>query len=219
MLELEKELQAYLDFAHIPLSESAKIVLSQGGNLKQSLKNVLTSSVVQEKIREVIDRRRNDLVQYLQQTCNSFDGIVTVDLGFKGTIQRSINAALKISGIPFDISHLLAVGGEETKHHLLAGLDIRGFTGNSGENHDLIKTIMRSPEFLEELLMGEIGSTLGYEQHQGASKPILGKLKYGEEEIRKKTNLSRRCNGLSSLLVLLKREKITTDENSRRVKP
>ncbi|MED4601247.1 HAD hydrolase-like protein [Paenibacillus validus] len=186
MLELEKELQAYLDFAHIPLSESAKIVLSQGGNLKQSLKNVLTSSVVQEKIREVIDKRRNDLVQYLQQSCNSFDGIVTVDLGFKGTIQRSINAALKISGIPFDISHLLAVGGEETKHHLLAGLDIRGFTGNSGENHDLIKTIMRSPEFLEELLMGEIGSTLGYEQHQGASKPILGKLKYGEEEIRKK---------------------------------
>ncbi|WP_248929431.1 HAD family hydrolase [Paenibacillus hamazuiensis] len=189
MLHLDDDLdvQGYSKYGHLTLKETASTPYSDQVTLKQRLVSFLLEEKIQNKICKTIENKRYLLVEYLKQTCSSFDRIMTVDLGFKGTIQKSIESALEKTKIHFDICHVLAIGGEETKHHLLSGMDIRGFVGNSGENQDLIRAIMRSPEFLEELLMGDVGSTLGYMQSSGFIEPILGDLKYGPDEIRKKT--------------------------------
>lgn len=168
------------------LGKSNEIILPTGLSLKQELLHYLLSPEAQGKITRAIVQERDLLVQYLLQECGPSLDIVTVDLGFKGTIQKAIEAALQKKDVDYNAVHFLAFGAEATKSCLLDGLDVRGFVGNAGENKDIVDVVYRSPEVLEELTMGDIGSTLGYVKKEGQIIPRLYNLKITVEEVRKK---------------------------------
>ncbi|MEK8128082.1 HAD family hydrolase [Paenibacillus filicis] len=138
-------------------------------------------------VQEAAAASRRLLRAYISRLCGHTDRLVTVDIGFHGTIQRSLHQALadsrSDSGGNGSI-HLLAAGGAGIGELRLAqGLDIRCYLGSSGENEDLTRAFIRSPAFIEELSMGGFGSTEGYrENEQGEAVPVIASLELSAGE-------------------------------------
>ncbi|MED3843648.1 hypothetical protein P9213_01370 [Geobacillus stearothermophilus] len=188
MFDLLECSQVFADYYNLDVSETRDVLLPSGINLRTELINYLLSEEVQKRINIMLEEKRNLFIQYLQQEVKSLENVITVDLGFQGTIQKSIEKALKLSEKRYSITHLLALGAETNKFNLLEGMDIRGFVGNAGENIEFIKTIMRSPEGLEQLIMKRDGSTLDYKYDYKDNKvvPILDENRLKSSEIRAK---------------------------------
>ncbi|KIV53479.1 hypothetical protein AM501_15400 [Aneurinibacillus migulanus] len=186
MFKLEDTAECLKQYYHVMLTECKDIELTEGCSLRRYLIDFFSLPHVANKVNELIEKERSLLIKYIEQTCQSVDEFVTVDLGFKGTIQKSIEKALQLSGFDSKLTHLLAIGSEPTSKHLLEGMDIRGWIGNAGENQDFIRTLMRSPEIIEELIQAECGSTLGYQERNDSIVPILSNDMCSEQERRYK---------------------------------
>ncbi|UJF33205.1 HAD-IA family hydrolase [Paenibacillus hexagrammi] len=182
------EFAAYREYFHLNADETKDITLQEGGTLKHHLLNILTREPAKQKVQAFINKSRALLVSYLQGTVGSFQDMVTIDMGIYGTIQKSLDAALSQAGVGYRTTHLLAMGGDLNRNLLFQGMDIRGYAGNAGEHFAMIRTIARSPEVLEELLMiGEEGSTLSYRDNgNGTALPVTAERSSSEEEHKQK---------------------------------
>lgn len=166
-------------FEVLDISEEAA---SYEGGL-DDLVEFLLSARIHAKIVASIERARGRFMRYIRQECGSWDRLLTLDIGFNGTIQRALNEIYRLAGVQHQNIHLMAVGTERSPEHHFEGMDLRCYIGSAGEHGDLGGRIARSPSFLEELMMGTFGSTLGYEEDAtGKFHPILGKLQNAPEE-------------------------------------
>ncbi|MED4730248.1 HAD hydrolase-like protein [Aneurinibacillus migulanus] len=169
------------------LTACKDIMIMPDQSLRQYIISFFEQSDVVEYLSVFLNQKRELFVEYIQQECDFSSKIVTVDFGFKGTIQKYMESALSIAGIKVDMTHLLAIGAEATKDCLIKGMDVRGWMGSAGENNNIIKTFMRSPEVFEELIMANCGSTVGYEHDRNHKViPVLGVNIYNEKEWRKR---------------------------------
>lgn len=159
---------------------------ADGESVFDALRRYLLQEDTLERIRHTIAAQRSLLVGHIrQQYGGEPDKLITVDIGFNGTIQSALQAALDNENITHDTIHLMAVGTDKAAEWLLRGLDIRCFIGGGGEHSELAKRFARSPGFTEELMMGDFGSTLRYErQADGRIAPVLAELVHPPEEFR-----------------------------------
>lgn len=139
---------------------------------KETIITFLLKEDIQLYIQDVIREKRKSLNRYLKEEMTYFDDAITVDLGFQGTIQKAMETSLSLEGYGGKRTHLLAIGGEFNKFHLLNNMDIRGFAGSAGENQTFIKTIIRSPEPIEQMMMSNCGSTVGYYYSNDVKKMV-----------------------------------------------
>jgi FMN phosphatase YigB (HAD superfamily) len=94
-----------------------------------------------------------------------------VDLGWGGTIQLQLARVLKTAEVGVTPSGLyLATDNRSTKLHL-AGLRAQGFLGQAGYPHDVVFTIVRSPEVVEQSVNALCGSLVGFAED---GSPVLG---------------------------------------------
>ncbi len=188
MFHLLDGAHSFSSYFDVDVSELSKLSLPSGKSLKMALIDYLLSDDVQKKVNSFIREKRHMFIQYIRQELCSLEDVVTVDLGFQGTIQKSLEKALCLYGERPSITHVLGIGAETNKFHLANGMDIRGFAGNAGENDAFIRTIMRSPEGIEQLLMTAGGSTVGYiyDYESEKAKPILDNKKEDELELNAK---------------------------------
>jgi predicted HAD superfamily hydrolase len=178
LLEIAEDSAPFQLYLHTKLTECQLIADESGETtIADQLREFLLSERMKQKIKSSILRNRKLFVDYMKQEFGAVNQMVTVDIGFNGTMQKAIETALRLSGQTHRIIHLLAVGTDRIGTLLLEGMDIRCFLGSCGENSDLGQRIVRSPAFLEELMMGEFGSTLRYEMDpHGIIKPVLAEL-------------------------------------------
>ncbi|SDE29896.1 hypothetical protein SAMN02799630_05102 [Paenibacillus sp. UNCCL117] len=163
----------------------------EAASMRAALRERLLQPDMRSAVEHAIAESRRLLRAYVLRTAGQTDRLVTVDIGFHGTIQRSLHQALgcanradaqlEPSGGEAAGSasiHLLAAGGSgigelKLKHRI----DIRCFLGSSGEHDELSRAFIRSPAFIEELSMGELGSTERYaENEQGEAVPVAAAL-------------------------------------------
>lgn len=174
-LEIDHHLSTFEQYADNFLSEAHSILCEKNRILKDELIDYLLRDDCQKEINKVIKNNRDILISYLKQCTPFVDQMITVDIGFEGTIQTALESLLRLKDIKSNLIHLLAFGGEKNKHHLANGIDIRGFAGNSGENYDLIQEIIRCSEIIEQLMMESEGSVIGYKMNdKNDVEPILG---------------------------------------------
>ncbi|MCG6553724.1 MAG: HAD hydrolase-like protein, partial [Candidatus Magnetominusculus sp. LBB02] len=184
LLELPEGLEKFSGFGGTLIQDTGSAAMCW--SLKRKLLDYLTRHDIQEKLNAMVKRHRALLLAYLRQTCGLLDGIVTADFGFQGTIQNNIQSALKCAGIEASMTHLVAMGEENTKTLILNGVDIRGFAGGGGENLDMIRKINRSPAVLEDIIIEGVGTTIGYREIDGRIAPVLEDTLIQEDEIEKK---------------------------------
>ena len=161
-LEMAEDLSRFRDFADFYLWQAHNAVTAGGGTLLEDLRRFLAEPRSRDKIRKTINRRRRLLADYLSQVLRGHEQAATVDLGFLGQIQGSLDKSLLREERALNLVHLLAWAKAPSADLLLEGTDIRGFAGSAGENSDLIDVIHRSAPILEQPLMGPQGSVRGY---------------------------------------------------------
>ncbi len=186
LFELDITNSPYSDYHDTMLSNSHEVVLTNGEVLREALISFFKEDTVISHINGRIDRNRAQLLKYFEQIITKPGRAITVDLGFEGTIQSAISRAVANSrmspGIQF--IHALMYGAAKNKEHLFNHVDIRGFAGNFGENADFIRGLILSSEVLEQLLMGDCGSTNSYRYDQEKKiVPVLDENEIPKDEI------------------------------------
>ena len=135
--------------------------------IRNLLREHLLSKQVTTEINEKIDHRCDLLIDYLKQDKNYLNNSITVDLGFRGTINHNLEKALAKSGIESNITHLLAFGADSIITLKSENIDIRSFLASPGENQDHRRIVHRSLMPLEQTILGQSGSVRGYEYSNG----------------------------------------------------
>ncbi|MCY9662981.1 hypothetical protein P5G65_17000 [Paenibacillus chondroitinus] len=176
----EEAFEAYLEK---PIEACKYITGDNGETIYSLLCNYLQSESGQSKLSVSIERHRQLLVGYLTQEFGSPNRLVTIDIGFQGTIQGALEKIVRLAGLQPEMLHLLAVGTNRLDELRLQGMDIRSMLRSGSGGSESGKRIARTPAFLEELMMGGFGSTLRYsEDDSGRISPIQAKLHRSEEE-------------------------------------
>ncbi|MFK7692839.1 HAD family hydrolase [Paenibacillus sp. HJGM_3] len=207
ILDIEAMSEPFRDVLHLTVSECETRMDSAGGGLLEGLRRYLLRDDIRAQVEASIRRQRRLLADYLRQTCPDPRKLVTVDIGYHGSMQSRLEHVLAAEGVlgvggargagdagaaggrggAVQPIHLLAIGGDGLERLLNRGLDIRSHLDRSGENEELGRTIRRSPAFVEELMMGDFGTALGYtEEPGGRVVPVLAPLKQDRAELRAK---------------------------------
>ncbi|TMV47473.1 hypothetical protein FE783_20955 [Paenibacillus mesophilus] len=161
--------------------------LPSGQSLYEAFKQFMLQEPALLRGRETVTRQRKLLLEYIRQQCGCPDKLLTVDIGFNGTIQAAIDAAYRGEGASHASIHLLAVGTERAAERVLQGTDLRCWIGSGGDNGDIARRFARSPGLIEELMMGEFGSTVRYKREEnGRIAPVLAELALPAEQFRYK---------------------------------
>ena len=143
-------------------------------NLKQreTLKDYLLSDSVVESVNQEIALRCRSLIEYLKQMVDFSQKSVTVDLGFRGTINSNMEKVMAKEHVDSKLTHLLAFGADSVIELKKRGINILSFLASPSINQDYLKVIQRS-SFLESLILGKTGSTKGYKLIDGKQSPVL----------------------------------------------
>ena len=113
---------------------------------------------------------RGRLVDYVTRTVRPVDGrIVVADLGWGGTIQAKLDAALASGGVDLRTVGLYLLTNEGALDRTLDGLEAYGFLANGGiPDHTF--WITRSPEILEQVCMHDEGTLVDFTDD---AEPVL----------------------------------------------
>ncbi|NQX67040.1 HAD family hydrolase [Paenibacillus alba] len=188
VLAIGEESRHFAPYVQQKIEACKQIKGESGDTIYDQLANFLRSEPIQRKIDCSIQRHRELLVSYLKQEFGSPEQLVTIDIGFHGTIQTSLEKIVRLAGMQPQMKHLLAVGASNRLDELsFRGMDIRYMLRAGSGGTAQAKRIARTPAFLEELMMGDFGSTLRYAQDEsGKIQPVTAILKRSENELRRK---------------------------------
>jgi FMN phosphatase YigB (HAD superfamily) len=119
---------------------------------------------------------RERVMEYLRRQSAGQQRLVLVDLGWGGTIQSLLHQLLhreaRVNGADEVPLHgLYLVTQELALQRALDGLELYGFLGGFGVPGPAVRSIMRSPEILEQVCMPDVGSQVGL---SADLEPVLG---------------------------------------------
>lgn len=141
------------------------------------------SRPVISKINSRIKEQKLLLTEYIQSITAGCDAI-TVDIGFRGTMQDCLSR-ISANGTGRFI-HLLLMGLPYNARFLLDGIPIRGWLGYGGENSTQINKIYQRIQVLEAATNADIGTTIAYGRQNKNIIPILQSVDINKDNKRKK---------------------------------
>lgn len=153
------------------LKEAAVIKINDS-RLDIVLKEYLLSDKVKRIVEQIIIEQREMVISYIKELTKD-KRFISVDIGFKGTIQTDIEQILRLGGKQTDNIHLVLFGCSRGIDAIFKGIDFRGFVGSFGKNHDLISSIYFAPYIFEQIMMCEEGTTVGYKREKNKIEPII----------------------------------------------
>jgi predicted HAD superfamily hydrolase len=148
--------------ANLQITSASAVNVAPGRSVRTAMVEFLQTEAAERQISSLVQDERTRLVAYLDQVRGGHHKMATLDVGFFGQIQRSIDRALANEGRGVHTMHLLAFGHGPVLNDVASGMDVRTFAGSYGTAGTLVKTIHRSAPVLEQLLQGPEGSTVGY---------------------------------------------------------
>ncbi len=102
---------------------------------------------------------RARVLRYVEQVRAPGDGpLVLVDVGWQATIQSLLNKVLRLGGMDLHTVGLYLLTHAGAIDRQLAGTEAHGYLGQSGEPHETVFAIARSPEVLEQVCMPDHSS-------------------------------------------------------------
>lgn len=129
--------------------------------------------VNKENIDKTIIEKKELLIKYLKHNINLDKKFMTIDLGYRGTIQENLNLILKDIIKQEDIVHILGIGDETICDKMVKGIDIRPYVSSLDDEQGLTESILWDASIIEEFMNDERGSTTGYELNNNKVEPII----------------------------------------------
>lgn len=133
---------------------------------------LLETPHLRNRLAVTVTRAREQLLSYLRgEGALDAPDLPLVDLGWGGTIQFYLDRVLKIAGSEIRPSGYYMATDERSTRVSLAGLHMEGYIGQAGHPLDVVATLVRSPEVLEQCVNDLCGSLLGFSP---TGEPVLG---------------------------------------------
>ncbi|WP_238916548.1 HAD family hydrolase [Clostridium sp. YIM B02555] len=175
-----------LNFLLVENNEINKIRSKQTCKLNEEEMNQVKNAVIKNKeiINKEINRRKSLLLNYLKNNIDLSKKFITLDLGYRGTIQKNLNNVLKNVIKQENIIHILGIGSEEICEKVINNVEIRSYISSLDDFNKLTEAILWDAGIIEELMNDERGSTQGYKlsKNNDIAIPILEENKIPKEE-------------------------------------
>lgn len=149
----------------------------------------LLSDDIVNHINDEINFRHQCLIGFLKQETNLLKNSVCVDLGFRGSINLNIENSLNNAGIKSNVTHLLAFGSTSLRYLQAKGLDIRSFYLPDNKSQNIVGCIHKSLKPIEQCILGQTGSTLGYRKVSNLFTSLLHEIAIPTGEIKSKSKI------------------------------
>lgn len=149
-------------------------------NLYDEIIKYLTSVEICKLIRKRNKGSFEKFEKYLRQM-GLTENSITVDIGWRGSMQNAITSMLREKGYDNKLMHLLFVSKPEVGDNLSNRCDIRGFVGNFGSARK--NTYATFARLYEMFLLCDEGTTVGYELRDKHIVPILKCIEYPQWQI------------------------------------
>ncbi len=183
----EREL---MDFVHRPSPQRCGAILEQlglePGDLEEEaperllspretwelVRRIAGDRALRAKVAAAAARARRGLLAHLETVAGDLRGrrVAVVDLGYKGTIQASLQTILDREGWKTQTHGFYVVTGGDVHETQATGAVVEGWLAENGQPVTMAHTFMRSPEIVEQSLMAPCGTTLG---HTETGEPLL----------------------------------------------
>jgi len=182
LLQIERELERFLPHMATQAKDFEKVYL-EGKTLYEKLRNFLLLEENVHKIEKLMQEKRRLAKSYLKQVCTS-QQMITVDIGYQGTIQKRLEKLLTAED-GYSWRHCLLLCNGEKRLEDLACSNIQGALGTYlGEGSDLMSVVNRNNRSLELLFLEGCGSTIDYEMSGNLIRPVLGSLDWPQMQAR-----------------------------------
>ncbi|MDP9127551.1 MAG: hypothetical protein M3N08_04735 [Pseudomonadota bacterium] len=124
---------------------------------------LMVSPLAEDLFRRSAERRRN-LLRYMKQI-GALEGetLFLLDLGYAGTIQRSLQRIFTIEKVPIRTHGLYMVSAHVSLATQSAGGIVEGFLAQNGNPNDFARAFCRSPEIVELSCMPPYGTVSDYQ--------------------------------------------------------
>lgn len=124
---------------------------------------IATEPVLRAAAVEASAQARLGFLAYLRKALPAIpDRVAVVDLGYSGTIQGYLQAIFDHEGIPCRTHGLYFVTGSGIRRLQRNATPAEGFLAENGQPLSIAHSFMRSPELVEQCLMCDTATTVGY---------------------------------------------------------
>lgn len=145
-----------------------------------NLRTYLVQVDILQQINQNAKRQREYFNEYISKYVLNEEKIVTVDLGFDGTIQSQLENVFERV---IDFHHLIMIGGNKVKDKLLKGMKLYPWLSTIDEYGHRINKFKSSLQVIESLSNASTGSTRRYEREMNEVIPILEDIHYSKEHL------------------------------------
>jgi len=160
-----------LDLGSLPVSTRlAALMRPEYSNSLRALKSLLRKPQVIDLSRDFFWEKSELLTKYLLSTIGRNRRALSVDVGFQGQIQRNLDLRTQGTGLAF--SHALMIGRSSVAERSLTGGRCFSYVSMTRNNADKIQRIHRAAPVIEQVLMGPVGSVVGYHAKNSEVVPI-----------------------------------------------
>lgn len=145
------------------------------------IREVRADPTLRRRVIQDSERARAGLLAHMKQAAGGAlpARIALVDLGYRGTIQECLQRVLQAEGLGVETHGYYFVTGGEVRETQATGAAAEGWLAENGQPIAMAHTFMRSPEIVEQCLMADCGSALGY---RPGGEPILDEWRIAGEQ-------------------------------------
>jgi HAD superfamily hydrolase (TIGR01549 family) len=149
----------------------------------------LTSGKLRDAVQKKSEISRGQFLGYMLPMLNT-EKVAFVDVGWGCTIQRNIERIFEIENIPLDCHGLYLATSEVAAAHALKGIRFSSYVCQQHNYQRFARTLIRSPEMIEQAVCAPIGTTIGYVENTAQNvDPILDDVRICREEIQHKNEV------------------------------
>jgi FMN phosphatase YigB (HAD superfamily) len=174
----------------VPLTDAWSKTTEAGMTVHAALTRFLDRSETRVSVAQTVETHRSLMGEYLLGVLGDSKRAVTMDIGYRGTIQKAIQRLLKPKSPNTSLVHLMAWSRGHLARLWMQNIDIRTFSDASGEDAAQVDSVLGAAMLLEQALIGEGGSVAGYRSNpDGRTVPILRPDPFSKEEHAKRAAL------------------------------
>jgi hypothetical protein len=188
-----------LRFALRPSTQKARVILEQLGlepgdlpveqpdaplsarAVRRLIREIAKDRVLRRKVVASSAKERAGLLRHLRSAVgrSETEPVAIVDLGYNGSIQACLQRIGEAEGMPLRTHGVYLVSGGGVTAAQSFGCVIEGWLSENGHPIQMAHTFMRSPEIIEQSLMADCGTTIGYGPD---GQPVLDDFRVPQEQ-------------------------------------
>jgi FMN phosphatase YigB (HAD superfamily) len=143
----------------------------------------LTNGKLRDAVQKKSEIARRQFLGYMLPMLNT-EKVAFADLGWGCTIQRNIERIFEIEKIPLDCHGLYLATSGVAATHALKGIRFSSYVCQQHNYQRFARTLIRSPEMIEQAVCAPIGTTIGYIENTDQNvEPLLDQVRICREEI------------------------------------